>query len=272
MKHDKIIALLPLKNEAWILKTYLSSISSVADEIIILDDGSTDDSISIALENEKVRVFSTKDYIEDWRNPDFSKRRACLLELGRKSEGTHFIWLDTDEVFSSNFIQRAKEMILALSPGQKLFLSWINLWKSTDRYVVGDSVWAHSFKDFVVCDSPSLSFSDKYLHEDRTPGPNDEVTRVPEDAGVVLHFNFANWEKTQVKQALYRCFELLKGTKSTRRINMNYSYTLDDNKIRTEVVPKKWMTNINISGIYTAPIEKDWRFIKLLESPILTEN
>ena len=38
----KVIALIPFKNEGWILPTYLSNVLPVVDEIIGIDDGSTD--------------------------------------------------------------------------------------------------------------------------------------------------------------------------------------------------------------------------------------
>lgn len=47
----KVIALLPFKNEAWILPAYLSSIKQIADEIIALDDGSTDGGDQLLLRN-----------------------------------------------------------------------------------------------------------------------------------------------------------------------------------------------------------------------------
>ena len=40
----KIIALLPFKNEEWILPTFLSNVLPIVDEIISLDDSSTDNS------------------------------------------------------------------------------------------------------------------------------------------------------------------------------------------------------------------------------------
>ena len=43
----KVIALIPFKNEGWILPTYLSNVLPVVDEIIGIDDGSTDNSRQI---------------------------------------------------------------------------------------------------------------------------------------------------------------------------------------------------------------------------------
>ena len=40
----KIIALLPFKNEEWILPSYLHNTTKIVDEIISIDDGSIDNS------------------------------------------------------------------------------------------------------------------------------------------------------------------------------------------------------------------------------------
>ncbi len=43
----KVIALLPFKNEQWCLPAYLHNTSKFVDEIIAIDDGSTDNSVKI---------------------------------------------------------------------------------------------------------------------------------------------------------------------------------------------------------------------------------
>ena len=45
----KVIALLPVKNEEWCLRAYLHNTLKVVDEIIAIDDGSTDTSIRILI-------------------------------------------------------------------------------------------------------------------------------------------------------------------------------------------------------------------------------
>lgn len=261
----KIIALLPLKNESWILETYLGCMSKVADEIIILDDNSTDDSVLIARRNPKVKIFFLADYIQDGNYVDFSKRRQCLLDLGRKAGGTHFILLDADEIFSSNFIPIAKEKILSLLPGEKIFMPWVTLWKSTNEYIVGGSVWAMSYKDFIVCDSPEIFFEKRFIHEDRTPGINKKIIKIPVNQGVVLHFQFVDWNRNQLKQALYRCSELIEGTRDAKRINISYAYTLDSDEIKVMPVFKEWIYNKDSIKYYITDTTNDWRFIELLK-------
>ena len=55
----KVISLLPFKNEEWVLPSYLYSIKRLSDEIIAIDDGSTDDSVQI-LEGAGAKVYSSE--------------------------------------------------------------------------------------------------------------------------------------------------------------------------------------------------------------------
>lgn len=239
----KIIALMPVKNEAWILRTCLSSISMVADEIVALDDGSIDETPSIlnAFKCNVIRLDQNEHYV------DMSLRRRKLLAEGRKRGGTHFIWLDADEAFSGNFIMNARAKIGSLTPGQKLLMRWATLWKSPSQYLNDNSVFGKSlYKDFVVCDAPGLDFDKKFLSESRTPGKNDNFVKVDESEGVVLHFQFAAWDRTQMKQAWYRCSELVEGSRSAKRINNTYAITLDSEKYVASPVPLDWLNGPDV--------------------------
>ena len=55
----KVISLLPFKNEEWVLPSYLYSIKRLSDEIIAIDDGSTDNSVKI-LESAGAKVYSSE--------------------------------------------------------------------------------------------------------------------------------------------------------------------------------------------------------------------
>ena len=58
----KVIALLPFKNEEWCLPSYLHNTTKIVDEIIAIDDGSTDNSVKI-LEDAGAKVYSSEKLI-----------------------------------------------------------------------------------------------------------------------------------------------------------------------------------------------------------------
>lgn len=249
----KIIALVPVKNESWALPSYLSSVSKIADHIIALDDSSTDSSKDIlqAAGATVVEYDATGE-----RLVNMGKRRQRLLELGRDAEGTHFIWLDADETFSANFVEKAKEVISKLQPGEKLAMRWVHAWKNTDQYLSDiKSPFGYIWKDFIFCDDGQSNFKDKFLSESRTPGEYSEPIKLKEEDGIVLHWQFTRWKTTQYKQALYRCIELIKGERSARRINHTYSITLDDTNLKTEYLKNTW-----VNGIVTPDTIEDTRY------------
>ncbi len=64
----KVIALLPFKNEEWCLPAYLHNTKVIADEIIAIDDGSTDTSIRTLIK-AGAKVHSSeklKNYNSGW--------------------------------------------------------------------------------------------------------------------------------------------------------------------------------------------------------------
>lgn len=243
----KIIALLPFKNEAWSLPSYLSSVAKIADEIIALDDSSTDESVQI-LQDARTTLLTYDSTAEKVVN--MSARRQILLEAGRKAGGTHFIWLDADETFSADFIPRARGIIEKLKVGQKLTMRWVNAWKNTAQYLDDKkSPFGYIWKDFIVCDDSSQNFNNQFLSEARTPGPHSDPLVLNERDGVVLHWQFARWEITQFKQARYRCIELIEGSRSAKRINHTYSISLDNNSLKTIPLPKIWTGDISLPEI-----------------------
>lgn len=241
----KIIALLPVKNEAWILPSYLSSISLIADEIIALDDSSIDSSRDI-LTNAGVKIIS-KNQIND-ELASMGKKRQLLLDAGRQANGTHFIWLDADESFSSNFILNAREEILKLKPGQKMSLRWVHFWRDTLQYLDDNkSPFGNIYKDFIYCDDKLSSFEDKILSEGRTPGNFNNVVSLNEEKGVVLHFQFLNEDAMHYKHAWYKCQELIEGNRSARRINTTYKVNYDEEGLyKTRGINPEWVLGIEL--------------------------
>jgi len=254
--NPKIIAILPAKNEAWILPTFFSAMRGIADEIIILDDNSSDATATIAKKNGAIVIKMPRSNKRDKENNvkavPMSTKRQILLDAARKNGATHIVCLDADEVFSSNFKPIAKEMILKLNPGQKLTLEWIQLWKSLTQFRDDSSPLANSWKDFAFCDDGS-NFPTRFLSEFRTPPTKKSAQKtassttpikIKREIGVVLHYQFVLFERVQLKQAWYRCSELVNTSTKAGIINFTYAMTLDTPNVKTKNVQTNWTSGI----------------------------
>jgi len=90
-----------VKNEEKHLGRCLESIKDIADEIVIIDTGSTDRSIEIA------RSYGAKLYMEPWSN-DFSKHRNQSIN---HAAGDWILILDADEVIPRKELNKLKAAI-----------------------------------------------------------------------------------------------------------------------------------------------------------------
>ncbi|HZS43080.1 MAG TPA: glycosyltransferase [Candidatus Paceibacterota bacterium] len=247
----KIIALLPVKNEEWVLPFYLKSMQEIADEIIALDDNSTDQSRQI-LESAGVKIIEmSEDEISTEKTVNMSRRRNLLLSAARQAGGTHLVFLDADEIFSKNFSRDGRKIISGLKAGQKLSMRWVTLWKSAP-YERVDGAWYNLYKDFIFADDGQATFENKNLSEGRTPGSNDQDLKFPSEKGVVFHLQFLAWNRNLYKQAWYRMQELVDGRRNAKRINHTYSITLDSSRVKTGPLPNVYQQELRGISSLTA--------------------
>lgn len=261
----KIIALLPFRSESWILPTYLSNVCPIVDEIIAIDDQSTDNSREILekLSTKPIKIYSNTELPKSgWA--EFSIRQE-LLRLGREAGGTHFVCLDADETFTSNFVPIARRIIEKLRPGEKIAMQWSALWKSLDHYRDDQSVWSNNFKDFIVYDIQILGHDYAFLGVGRTPGPNNDATwlKLNPNYGSVLHYQFSHWRNFQLKQCWYRMSELIKAPGTEASINQKYAITLDDPNCFVRAIPEHWLKDIPQPDLEN--LEISWHIEKIKE-------
>lgn len=166
----KIVGLMAVRNEAQIIANSLQALALYADEIIVLDDASTDNTVAV------IRSLQTQCCIaqiiekESWYRDEPGDRNK-LLAAGRAVGGTHFIMIDADEIFTANLLENnlLKNKILALKPGDKMTVTWINLWRSPDAYRYDSSVWSEGAADAIFCDDGQCSYDSAFIHTPRTP-------------------------------------------------------------------------------------------------------
>ncbi|MGE5670840.1 MAG: glycosyltransferase [Fibrobacterota bacterium] len=94
VKPDTLSVCMIVKNEADLLARCLDSIKGVADELIVVDTGSSDTTVSIA------QSFGAKVICTGWRN-DFAWARNLSI---KDATSAWILWLDADDVVPSESI------------------------------------------------------------------------------------------------------------------------------------------------------------------------
>ena len=264
----KVIALLPFRNEEWCLPSYLHNTTKIVDEIIAIDDGSIDNSVKI-LEDAGAKVYSSEKLIKFNSGWSEGSIRAELLKLGREAGGTHFVCLDADETFTNPLVENFQEILPQLKPGEKMSLQWLALWKSYSSYRHDATVWSNNWKDFVVCDDPSLSYNhNQHMHVGRTPASvsdvnNESWRRLENEHGAVMLFQFSAYNNFQLKQCWLRCSELIQEPYNSQGINIKYSITLLEQNVGLEEMPKSWYDKIVLPKVENFDPEwKDSSFVR----------
>lgn len=97
----RISACYIVKNEAENLKRSLSSIQGQADEVVVVDTGSTDQTVSVAEE------FGARIYSVAWQDGFASARNYALS----KATGDWILLLDADEYFSADTSCKLRKVI-----------------------------------------------------------------------------------------------------------------------------------------------------------------
>lgn len=241
----KVICLMPVKNEADLLPITLGIISQYCDVIIIADQMSTDGSREIYKNYPKVTV------IDNTREGHSNQVRWDLLIEARKhGSGNLIICLDADEYIPpalfDQFLRENK-----FNVGDSFRFPWIQLWKSTKKYN-NTGVWYRNYQRAAWVDDGITNYEAEIIINDHTSRiPTDflhkckRITNTP-----IIHLQWVSWEKTQFKQALYRCTELVKNPENFISINSAYSISLDKKRIKLSETPDIWIKDLkNIDKI-----------------------
>ena len=149
----KLSACVIAKNEEGNIGTWLASMKKLADEMIVVDTGSTDRTVEMA-KAAGARVFH-----HAWQN-DFAAAKNCALE---KAQGDWILFLDADEYFSPQTIQRVRPMLAQVEKSKKpivgVICRLINIDKDQGNRFTGAIFQLRIFKN-----SPDLRYEGK-IHE-----------------------------------------------------------------------------------------------------------
>lgn len=281
----RLIGLMVVRNEEWVLPCSLRAAMSWCDELVVVDHASTDGTVEaishvtgenphrihysrwtpMVKKESKSRFDGTPITIEvlDEANEsrwDEMEMRQHSLALGRKFGGTHFAIIDADEVLTSNLVDQVRPWFNKLRDDALLELPMLAM-RTLDEYQDDDSVWSKAFITLGFKDNPTLTWKvaiDGYEHHNRPPyAPHWTSSRpfTEKNKGGVMHLQFANRRRLLAKHVLYRMADYVRwperDTKSA--LNAKYDQALKSPDRVTKAPPGLWELHaksaINLNGV-----------------------
>jgi glycosyltransferase involved in cell wall biosynthesis len=244
----KILVLLPVKNEAWILPYTLDNFSQFSDLIIIADQKSTDGSREIYKRFPKVRMIENK-----LQEHSHAVRRLLLSEARKVPGEKLIICLDADELLSPKAID---EMVAFRKAAPISFTTrWIQLAEYGTKQRV-DGIWRDHDKAFAF-------FDDGIAEYHNTVPFLDHTNRIPDIAKnirinkPILHLQFMPLQRNRIKQIWYMCIERMHGV---HPIRINARYAVNDE--RTTVlsdIDQDWLWGVALPPMHVFNTADEFR-------------
>ena len=204
---QKISACYIVKNGAADLEHSLKSLKSFVDEIIVVDTGSTDNTVEVA------KKFGAKIFFEQWQN-DFSTPRNVAL---KNATGDWIVFLDADEYFSS---ETAQNIRFAVETAQKfnqqgMLIFLVNIDVDDGNKILGTSYVMRIFKNL-----RDLKYIGKIHEELRIDKkPLSPITFAPPNVLTLYHTGYSkSVNKNKAERNLKMLLAELEETDEPQRI------------------------------------------------------
>ena len=134
---QKVVAMYRVKNEAKFFKQSLDSVSLLVDEIVVLDDNSTDGTYEIAKNNPKVVKLEIQDLpLNEARDRD------KILHWAQEREADWILVIDGDEVLSDGWTkENFNKLINPVNPMAKAYIFRYSTFWNDQIHTRRDNVW-----------------------------------------------------------------------------------------------------------------------------------
>ena len=247
----KVIVLTPIKNEEWILDSFLKSCSLFADYIIIADQNSTDKSCEIASKYEK--VILVKNDSKDFNEAD---RQKLLIDKARElfGLGNFLLALDADELITSNGMYSEDwEKIKEASLGTVFLFD-----KPTPLFNLQFAFRYPKGFPLGFVDDGSEHFPSE-IHSVRIPTPKNGKEIFLENIAF-MHLCFARGNVQFSKNRYYCCLEKIQKKRKLTTRRLIYSFFTPNDYINsggTDIIDNNWYKLYDEMGINLKEFKKD---------------
>lgn len=240
----RLIALMAVRNESWVLGLSLRAVLRWCDSVVVLNHASTDDSVGIVIDVAEEHPGRVHLITED--NPVWLEmnQRQRMLEKARELGATHLAYVDADEVLTANLIPLMRPELEAMPPAGFLQLPMPCMWRSLYKYRDDPSPFGRSVTMVAFRDDPSLSWqprADGYQFHSREPRGVKQFSRGHRSIGGLMHLQFASWRRLVAKHARYKMMErVMYPEKSIAQIDQLYSMAPNEDGVSLVDAPAEW--------------------------------
>lgn len=158
-KQPKIVGMSCVFNEEWIIGEWADALSELVDEIVVVDDGSTDRTVEILRKFPKVtRVHEQRPMRQiGYASREVTNRRLAH-QLAREQGADWIVFVDADEIFEHKMKDRIRELVLDEEVGEYRFRKlW--LWRCEHYYRADRADKFQSINPFrLFRDAPSVEW------------------------------------------------------------------------------------------------------------------
>ena len=130
MELPNIVAMYRIKNEERWIKKSIESVLDICSEVIILDDGSTDNTVEICQSMDRVEITHQSNLPRD-EVRDYTK----LLNMTMEKKPEYILAFDGDEILAPNSKEILSEELNILYPENIVFsLQCLHIWDVPNKF------------------------------------------------------------------------------------------------------------------------------------------
>jgi glycosyltransferase involved in cell wall biosynthesis len=243
-----VVVLTPVKNEEWIIEKFLEVTSKVADRIILADQGSTDETISIARRFKKVVIIRND-------NSEYDEGFRQRLLIGKARElypGIKLMLaLDADEIITFDSISsKAWEVIDRSPPGTGFTFEKPDILSPISKCLRRSEYFRLGYLD------DDAVHQGTKVHSPRLPFSRNLVNI---DGIKFMHFALARPIAYWSRQRLYSVIENIQSTSPFYHRLLKYSRQLNDrnHEMESSATPSIWLQGWQELGISFAAIDSN---------------
>lgn len=267
----KLVGMMPVRNEDWVLGLSLRVALMWCDEVVVLLHACTDRSAQIVSEvaEHEGRIVVRTHHHECWTE---MAHRQQMLEIARGMGATHLAICDADEVLDGNMATmcstgRFKDIVFGTPRGHILELPGYNLRNGINQYH-SNGVWGSRWFSTAFADDPALSWTGDTFHHREPHGKKLHPYRpIQQGQGGVMHLWGASERRLRAKHALYKITEHLRWPhKSAASIDYEYSRAIKGDQFTSDLAVQDW-TYSSVPESWWAPYAHLMKYLDVDAEP-----